>query len=104
MKQACTFEVRVQDVTQKPPLRLKRQPALPLLQPHGSAARLRRVRGVRHGYNSVRVIPLLLRSVAFERAESESEITLKIVDSKWAMRGGTCQLKFSSQSGKGGRF
>jgi hypothetical protein len=72
----------VQDVTQQPPLRLKRQPALPLLQPHGSVARLRRVRGVRHGYNSVRVIPLLLRSVAFERAKSESNILSKIEESQ----------------------
>ena len=72
----------MQDVTQQPPLRLKRQPALPLLQPHGSAARLRRVRGVRHGYNAARVIPLLLRSVAFERAKSESDILSKIVESQ----------------------
>ena len=41
-----------------------------------------RVRAVRREINAAGVIPLLLRSVAFERAKSESDILSKIVESQ----------------------
>ena len=58
----------------------------PTCAPAAAATRLcsgaQRVRAVRREKNAAGVTPLLLGSVAFERAESESEKTLKIVDSK----------------------